>query len=709
MANGMRLQVQSLQLSSRQQAGGKHVSIGETRRDGQSVPQPIFRRSPSRYSRASNSKTSSRSLPSLPRGVAEFMSRKQLLFDISTARQQQDAEKLRSLLKAWQDEAELPEEVAMAKADLSRWDSVQRNVGEQLLDAIQRQDVNVVRMQVQEIQASGPSSLRGLKEARALLSHYDEQAKRLDAVTATRNSQLIQEEVAAWGFPGGLQEHECLRRAQAALEDVAAEEELSARQEASRQLHQLVDCEPPDLPSLRRAVDSWSFSDAEDKALAAAKRALSEHEEAVHAALASQDGWALRSVWEAGGEGFALSEESYERLVDQVMSCLIAHEDQVTEECQQLVGQRHRFRDQNFVTWIPALVKATSKTSISDALQHQDIQFWPRSWCYPKLSLDQICKEAFGCGTNGVLVKPALSSQGWGISLALSGADLQRQLCHLREEEALIQEYIDRPLLLSGRKWDIRLYALIIPRARGTVTSFLAREGLARVCAEPYQQADARNQHRMTVHLTNYSVAKYSPNYDHSGRPEDGAHGCKRLVSAVFKELDRQVPGFSAPDMWRELQKLAQDTLQFALNPWVTSCPDEAAFHLLGLDVLIGEDCKPWLLEVNTKPSLDFDEVRPLPVAQTRAAVNQLFVNAGRQRSCKRTSGSRATRWGQPCRCGAIAPVHCHQPCPVDLAVKAPVIDDALGIAGRAASKHPGGPSAWAEGTIFQPTADTDG
>lgn len=653
----------------------------------------------------------SRSLPNLPHRVKQYMGRKQLLNDISAARENRDAESLRSLLQMWPSgKQSVPEQVALAKSDIARWDAILQYTLPQLLDAIDQQDIAQVRHRVEELESSGPRSFPGLKEAKSLLSRYDRSANDIYSAVVTKDVEGVQHLLASWDFPGDSDVHDCLKVAQTLLMELSEEEQGLRHASALSQLQQLISKTPHDLLKMRKAVECWPFAEdaTENSTLTAATEILDRHKHETRAALASRDGWALRWHWEASSSGLALGDEVCEELTEQVAACFAEHEDVVDRECQLFKEQRLKFRDQNFLTWLPGLVKATSKTGLAEALQDLDVTFWPRSWCYPKQSIHEICEAAFTNSRNSVIVKPSLSSQGWGISIASSADDLRRQLGWLREEEALIQEYVDRPLLLNACKWDLRLYVLIIPcRANGLV-SYLAHEGLARVAAQPYQHVEPRNQHRLSAHLTNYSVAKYSPDFDHGGRPQDGRHGCKRSLSAVFRELETAMPGFSTTAMWAELRSLTHQTIRLTLEPWlISTCSQQSAggeyFHLLGLDVLLDENLTPWLLEINTKPSLDFDEVRSLSVGQTRAEVNQLFLKGSRRSSFM--AGRKVTRWGQPCRCGAIGPVHTHQPCPTDLVVKGAVMKGALSIARANASSAACSPKDCAKDTIFEPTA----
>lgn len=68
--------------------------------------------------------------------------------------------------------------------------------------------------------------------------------------------------------------------------------------------------------------------------------------------------------------------------------------------------------------------------------------------------------------------------------------------------------YLSQPLLLEGKKFDIRVYMLLIAADRGQILAFY-REGYVRRACLPYD----RNSEDMTVHLTNQYVQKKHPTY----------------------------------------------------------------------------------------------------------------------------------------------------------------------------------------------------
>jgi len=393
----------------------------------------------------------------------------------------------------------------------------------------------------------------------------------------------------------------------------------------------------------------------------------------------------------------------------------VVHKEDVAERLKKL-------RQGEWLSHIPGMLEACGKVALSEALQAQGASFWPRSWRTAETNVEQICAEAFDGGRTALIVKPDGGSQGQGIGLARSRNELKRHIKNLLVPEAIVQEYIDPPLLLRGFKWDMRLYVLVMGSPQGNLSCFLAREGLVRVCLEPYERPDNRNLHRLTVHLTNYSLSKFSDKFIFSDNPLDATHGCKRCLSAVLALIEEDTGGrVSAANTWQALSLLARQTVNAMRAPLQAAAADPATFEgcccsprvlidaaaeksgqcfqILGLDVLLDEAGRPWLLEVNNNPSLSLDELRPL-AAQSRAETNRLFAEAKRD-----TAGP---KWGRPCRCSGHPRPHAHHPCAVDMAVKLPIIQGTLTTIHRAHEDTRGASGSaqralWAQGTIFDP------
>lgn len=76
-------------------------------------------------------------------------------------------------------------------------------------------------------------------------------------------------------------------------------------------------------------------------------------------------------------------------------------------------------------------------------------------------------------------------------------------------EPYIVQRYINKPLLVGHKKFDLRLYVLVF--SHNPLVIYLYRSGFARLTHYRYNLDDIDNLER---HLTNVAVQKVSDNYD---------------------------------------------------------------------------------------------------------------------------------------------------------------------------------------------------
>ncbi|XP_068630789.1 probable tubulin polyglutamylase TTLL2 [Battus philenor] len=186
--------------------------------------------------------------------------------------------------------------------------------------------------------------------------------------------------------------------------------------------------------------------------------------------------------------------------------------------------------------------------------------------------------------------KPVAQSQGRGIFLF-------RSVCEMRcGAAAVVQRYIERPLLIAGYKFDLRLY-VCVPGYR-PLTAYMYAEGLARFGTDKYTLSDIHNPYR---HLTNSSLNKTGPRYAEC-KDRIGS-GCKWTLKQVRRALVGRW-GASEWLVWQRIRALVTLTLlaQAAGTPPARNC-----FEFYGFDVLLDDSMKPWLLEVNLSPALAAD------------------------------------------------------------------------------------------------------
>ena len=190
----------------------------------------------------------------------------------------------------------------------------------------------------------------------------------------------------------------------------------------------------------------------------------------------------------------------------------------------------------------------------------KEFDFFPRTWLLPE-EQDQF--EAYARRkrekgkTMTYILKPDEGAQGEGIFLFQN----PRDLCTLKVP-SVVQEYISKPLLIRGLKFDLRLYVLVAGLDPPEV--YLSTSGMVRFCTIPYQPPSVKNFHKTFMHLTNYSLNKRSKDYVHSEEEEGGGEeGSKRTLTSVWAELTAQ--GYDMDEMWGKVGKLVGQTMVVVL------------------------------------------------------------------------------------------------------------------------------------------------
>ena len=112
-----------------------------------------------------------------------------------------------------------------------------------------------------------------------------------------------------------------------------------------------------------------------------------------------------------------------------------------------------------------------------------EFNFFPQSWSLPKETtpLMQRMQQQQAGGDQAAppaafILKPNTGCQGAGITLVSSADELDAAREALgKTAGCVVQEYVDRPLLLDGYKFDLRLYVLVVSCSPLRVHLFKAR------------------------------------------------------------------------------------------------------------------------------------------------------------------------------------------------------------------------------------------
>ncbi|XP_078486450.1 tubulin polyglutamylase TTLL11-like [Ciona intestinalis] len=204
------------------------------------------------------------------------------------------------------------------------------------------------------------------------------------------------------------------------------------------------------------------------------------------------------------------------------------------------------------------------------------------------------------------IVKPDTGSQGEGIHLVSDPRDVHAVV---GSRPAVVQKYIENPILLDGYKFDLRMY-VVVARLH-PVEIYLCKDGLARLCTVPYESPSTTNINNTLMHLTNYSLNKYSGDFIHTTAANTGS---KRTYSSARRSLRKQ--GYDVDKIHEKIVDVVIKTV-LSLIPDVTIWDHVTnksklvrSFQILGFDILLTSDEKVHLLEVNSSPSTGIDAER---------------------------------------------------------------------------------------------------
>ena len=199
------------------------------------------------------------------------------------------------------------------------------------------------------------------------------------------------------------------------------------------------------------------------------------------------------------------------------------------------------------------------------------------------------------------IVKPTNLSRGRGIYIVDDVSEVSL------DDASIISKYIENPLLLNGHKFDLRIYVCIT--SYEPLRIYVYKEGLVRFATERYTMKDAKtNQYN---HLTNYSINKKNQNFVQNENLEEDDHGYKWSMTAFMKHIE-QIGGVDLNLFWARIYDLIIKSIlsgeHYVYNAMKKSGIHRTnCFEILGFDVLIDQNFKPWLLEINLSPSLACD------------------------------------------------------------------------------------------------------
>lgn len=176
--------------------------------------------------------------------------------------------------------------------------------------------------------------------------------------------------------------------------------------------------------------------------------------------------------------------------------------------------------------------------------------------------------------------------------------------------------YLDNPLLVGGKKFDLRVYVLVT--SYKPLKVYVHRQGFCRFCTVRYTPIN-ESPDDMFVHLTNVSFQKQSATYN-------DVHGGKWTLENLRLYIEGTRGRAAVEKLFDDMNWVFLHTLK-AMQGVIIN--DRHCFELYGFDILIDNALKPWLIEVNASPSLSATTVadRLLKASVIHDVLNIVFPN----------------------------------------------------------------------------------
>ncbi|EGR29093.1 tubulin-tyrosine ligase family protein, putative [Ichthyophthirius multifiliis] len=235
----------------------------------------------------------------------------------------------------------------------------------------------------------------------------------------------------------------------------------------------------------------------------------------------------------------------------------------------------------------------------------QQYNFFPDTWLLPT-EYNEFRKFIEQKGKNmSFIVKPEALCQGKGIFLIKNIEEINPQ------DHYVVQRYLNKPFLINNLKFDFRFYVLLA--GCEPLRIYIFYEGLARFATEEYKQPSKDNMDNMCMHLTNYAINKDNPKFQFNSDMADMNFGHKKSSTSVLDYLEQQ--GHDVNLLWKNIKRIIIKTIissQPTLSHNYRCCQpnnfmNNMCFEILGFDIMVDENLKPWLLEVNHTPSFTTD------------------------------------------------------------------------------------------------------
>ena len=247
------------------------------------------------------------------------------------------------------------------------------------------------------------------------------------------------------------------------------------------------------------------------------------------------------------------------------------------------------------------------------------------------------CQECNNNQMNYYIVKPNDEQRGSGIYIT---SDPLKNLNN--RSDVVVSKYIANPLLINGFKSDLRIHVLLI--SLDPLKIYIHKEGFLRLATEKYEKPNLFNSKNHYMHLTNVSVNQHNKEgigrngYKLAGQDfsvEESENSVVRSLTFLHDFLKKEGERIDTENyakngsftnlhsdlqqqVWNDIKRIVFKTILAShqdlktyydadFRPTDNSDSASKAFQILGFDIMLDDNYKPWFIEINHNPDLEDD------------------------------------------------------------------------------------------------------
>ena len=176
------------------------------------------------------------------------------------------------------------------------------------------------------------------------------------------------------------------------------------------------------------------------------------------------------------------------------------------------------------------------------------------------------------------IVKPENSLSRTGVGVVRNYLELISHLDHYSDyQEWIIQDYIDNPLLFNNKKFHFRIYVIYVQTENST-TAYLSKNGFIYTANKEFE------------------TDTFDPNIVLSG--ENSKNNVFYIPEDFTRSFGKQVWDNM---VFPQIVKITRETIRSTVEHLKCPAKKQKCFKILGYDILINNDFKCFLAEINAR------------------------------------------------------------------------------------------------------------